>query len=236
MQDNGSVSPIRAFLRNKWVRLILIIDVIAIITVIGVIVWNATKSTMINFNVTPIDAKIQIDGSGEYSNGSYRVHPGTHEITISHDGLVTKTFTLDLQSGYNTTLTAFLSGEGNNFEFYELKDNYASFEQLAAIASADNNITTDQDTSAEQFIQDIEYALSILEILPIRGYVYVDSQPNNSPAGFAILDGLNEEKCEKVACLLVNYVREGAESAIMKKIEETGYDPVDYQIIYERLN
>lgn len=235
MQNDGSISPVRAFLRNKWVRLVLIIDVIAIIAVIGILIWNATKTATINFNIAPVNAKIQIDGRGDYSNGTYRAQPGTHEITISRDGLTTKTFTLDLKSGYDATLTTFLSNNGN-FEFYELKDNYESFQKLAEIASSSNNITTDHDTSAEQFISNLEQILSITDVLPIKGYVYAEPSVNSSTAGFAIRNGTGETECEKITCLLVNYYGKDYESAVMESIQDAGYNPTNYQIIYERYN
>lgn len=235
MQNDGSISPVRVFLRNKWVRLVLVIDILAIITVIGILIWNATKTAVINFNIAPVDAKIQIDGRGEYYNGSYQVHPGNHEITISHDGLTTKIFNLDLKSGYNTTLTTFLSDNGN-FDFYTFKNNYTSFDKLAEIASKDNNITTDGDTSAEQFIDNFRNTLSIMEKLPIKGYVYADSSTNSSTAGFAIRNGISKEGCEKTACLLVNYYGKDFESAVADAITDAGYNPANYQIIYERYN
>lgn len=235
MQNDGSISPVQAFFRNKWVRLILIVDVIAVIVVIGFLIWNATKTAIINFSVAPLDAKIQIDGHGEYSNGSYNVHPGNHTITISHDGLTTKTFDLDLQSGYSTTITTFLSDNGN-FDFYELKDNYGSFQKLAAIASAGDNLTTDHDTSAEQFIASLEHTLSILEILPIIGHIDANPEAGTFLAGFAIHDGENKAECEKTACLLVNYYGINYETAVTEAIKNTGYNPTDYQLVYERYN
>ena len=236
MQNDGSISPVRVFFRSKWVRIILIIDVLAVIAVIGVLIWNATKTATINFNIAPTDAKIQIDGRGEYYNGSYQVHPGKHTITISHDGLETKNFEIDLKSGYDTTLAAFLKGTNNSYEFYELKDNYESFQKLAQIAGKDNNITTDHDTSAEEFIADFQHTLTIMDTLPIKGYVYADPSVNSSTAGFAIRNGISKEGCEMTACLLVNYYGKDYESAVEKAITDAGYNPADYQLLYERYN
>ena len=235
MQNDGSISPVRVFFRSKWVRIILIIDILAVIVVIGVLIWNATKTATINFNVAPIDAKIQIDGRGEYYSGSYQVHPGNYTITISHDGLTTKTFNMDLKSGYSSTLTAFLSNNGN-FDYYTYKNNYSSFEKLISIASKDDNSTTDHDTSAEQFIADFQHTLAIMDILPIKGYVYADSSVNSSTAGFAIRNGVSKEGCEMTACLIVNYYGKDYKPAVEKAIVDAGYNPADYQLLYERYN
>lgn len=64
MQNDESVSPVRQFFRHKWVRLILALDVVAIVAVVGILIWNATKTATINFSVAPIDASIQIGGLG----------------------------------------------------------------------------------------------------------------------------------------------------------------------------
>ena len=233
MQNDGSVSPLKQFLSNKWVIAILCANVVAIIIVIAILISNSTKTATVNFNIAPLDAKIQIDGGGEYYNGAHQIHPGSHTITISHDGLTTKTFTMDFPSDYSTTVCTFLSNEGN-FEFYELRDNYESYQQLVAIASANNNITTDQDTSAEAFISEIQQKLTISEVLPIKGYLYAAIGVGSSTGGYTIRDEGGKEKCEKIACLIVSYYGEGYEEAATKAIEDAGYNPTDYQIIYER--
>ena len=235
MLNNGSISPVKQFLRNKWVRLVLVIDVIVVIAIIGILIFNASKTAIVSFNVAPIDAKIQLNGQGEYSDGSYQVLPGTYEITISHDNLTPKTFTLELKPNHETTLVAFLSDNGN-FEFYKLMDNSASYQRLTEIASKSNNITTDHDTSAEQFISDFNQILSITKVLPIKGYVHADPSISASTAGFTIRDGRSKEECERIACLLVNYYGNGYEETVAEKIKEAGYNPADYQIVYERYN
>ncbi|MDO5451472.1 MAG: hypothetical protein Q4F56_00060 [Candidatus Saccharibacteria bacterium] len=233
MQNDRYVSPLKQFFSNKWVKIVLAIDAVVIIAVVAILIGNSSKTATVNFNIAPLDAKIQIDGQGEYYNGAYQIHPGSHTVTISRDNLTTKTFTIDFQPDYSTTVCTFLSNDGN-FEFYEFKDNYESYQQLAAIASAENNITTDQDTSAEAFLSNFQQILSFLKILPIKGYVYAEPGVNASSAGFTIQDGGGKEKCERTNCLLVNYYGKGYEDAAMEEIEKAGYNPTDYQIIYER--
>ena len=204
MQNDGNTSAFRQFLHNKWVRLILILDVIAIIVIIGIVIWNKTKTATINFSIAPSDAKIQIDGQGEYYNGSYQVHPGNHTITISHDGLTPKTFTLDLKSGYDTTLTTFLKGEDNNFDFYTLRDNFESFQKLSAIASVGNNLTTDEDPSASDFIQNFERNYELYQtILPINYSNQTETiLPDGSP-WYVTTRAFNIERsngCQKTLC------------------------------------
>ena len=46
--------------------------------------------------------------------------------------------------------------------------------------------------------------------------------------------GRGKKECEKSACLIVKYYGKGYEDEVIRKIEKAGYDPEDYQIIYER--
>jgi hypothetical protein len=230
--EGENSSHFKKFLNKRWVKVVLIIDVLIVLAIIGVLIWNATKTATVNFSIAPIDAKITLNGQGDYKNGTYKLHPGNYEVTVSRDGLESKTFDLELKSGYVTTLAAFLTGENNNFEFYELKDNYASFQKLSEIASAGNNQTTDQDTSAEGFIADLKNRQSISKVLPIKDYIYAEPEINAPTAGFAIRYG--EEGCERTACLLVSYFGDGYEESVAQAIKDAGYNPTGYQILYER--
>ena len=106
--------------------------------------------------------------------------------------------------------------------------------KLESIASAEDNITTDHDTSAEGFIKNYKRMMSISEILPIKKYIHADPEINTSTGGFIIQEGTSDAGCEKIACLLVEYFGRGYEKTVIETIEDAGYEPTDYQIIYER--
>ena len=229
MQNDGNVSALKQFFRNKWVRVILVADVLAIIATIGVLIWNATKTATINFSIAPIDAKIQIDGHGEYYNGSYNLHPGNYTVSISHDNLVTKTFNLELKSGYDTTITAFLTGENGNLEFYTLKDNFESFQKLAQIASKGNNATTDQDTSAESFIQNFQQAYALWQSeLPIRYAVHGEY-------GYLVKDVTIRANYNCIHYLCIEALMRGTddEDLVSSLLEEKGFNLEEYEIEYK---
>lgn len=233
MQDDN-VSYLKAFFRNKWVRIVLILDVIAIAVVIGVYVRQATKISTISFNIAPVDATISVNGDSSYKNGRYSITPGTYEVKISHKDLETKTMKINIESRHYVAVTTFLAGADNNFDFYAQRNRSSSYQKLKDIASKDNNITTDSDTSAQDFIENFEHILSITDKLPIKGYVYADPNASSSTGGFAIRDGQSNKKCEKAACLLVKYYGKDYEEEVKKQIKEAGYNPDDYQLIYER--
>lgn len=229
MQNDGSVSPLRQFFRNKWVKLIIVIDIIAVVVVVAILVNNVTKTAIINFNVAPVDAKIQLNGQGDYNNGSYQVHPGNYKVTISHDGLESKTFDLDLQSDYNTTLTAFLKGTNDNFDFYTYKINYDSLQKLISIASEGNNLTTDQDPSAETFIANYQTMKDMLEKLPIEHQSINSAHPDDSTF-FAINVGTD---CERTICLLASPIINATHEDVLNFLRDQGYNPDDYEVKFQ---
>ncbi|MBR2839989.1 hypothetical protein IKE82_01510 [Candidatus Saccharibacteria bacterium] len=153
MQEQSNLSLIQLFFRNKWVRLCLIFDVILVVVLIFILIWQSTKVSIINFNITPLDATISLNGDSKYENGQYSITPGTYNVSISHEGLETKSFTIDIVPQSVVTISTFLPDTDHTFDYYKLRKNYSSYMKLEEIASAGNNVTTDQDTSAESFIR-----------------------------------------------------------------------------------
>ena len=237
MQD-GSLSPLRAFFKNKWVRIILIIDAIALLIVIGLAIWNATKVSTITFNIAPIDATISVNGNTNYTNGQYAITPGTYEVTISREGLESKTLTVDLTPKHVTTVSAFLVGADNSFNFYELKENYESYKKLESIASKENNITTDSDTSAEEFVGNYQRNLRLYQTaLPIdysdqQEIIRAGSPWYTTTRAFTISYNHSDE-CTKTLCIKISIEKIDDDNFIQEYLKEKGFDIKLYEVKYE---
>lgn len=225
---------LKAFFRNKWIIAILIVDIIAILVVIGVFIYQSTKVSTISFDVAPLKAKISVNGDSHYTNGQFPITPGKYEVRISYEGLETKTLTVNIEPHDFVSVTTFIKGADNNFEFYEMKDNDASYQKLKAIASAEKNLTTDNDESAQEFITTLEKKLSIKDKLPLKGYVYSASGKGASTGGYAIHGSQSSKSCKKSTCLVVKYYGKDYKNPAIAKIKEAGYNPDDYEIVYER--
>lgn len=227
MQD-GSVSPIGSFFRNKWVRLILIVDILAIIGIIAIIIYNLTKNSIINFTIAPIDATITVNGNSSYHNGSYQFHPGTYEVVISHDGLDSKTFTVELQDNSNAAITTFLSGS-DSFDFYRLKDNYSSYLALERIAAASDNQTTDHDTSAEEFIADFRRNYNLYSTqLPAT---YSEYDDNNELVKYISVN--KSDKCNITLCIKALMNSESDRTLADSLLQGKGFNLEDFEIEYK---
>lgn len=247
MQE-GNLSPVGKFFRNKWVWLILAIDIVIIVSVIVALVKKTTETATLTFNITPIDVTISVNGSNGYENigqpieddqnsgKTYDFTPGTYEIQISHPDLDTKTFTLDLKPNSNTTVATFLS-KGDDFRFYTLKNNSGSFYRLISIASASNNQTIDHDTSAESFISQQEQQDSINKITPIRFSICGEPATRvNCNAVEVTYD--YSKKCDDQKCLIIKGRKEELTSDVTKELSSrlinNGYNINNYRYIYEQ--
>ena len=239
MQD-GSVTPIGSFFRNKWVRLILVIDVIIIIIIVAILAKKTTETAVVSFNVTPINANITVNGSGGYENTgqpiedgknsgrSYSFAPGTYEIQISHSDLDAKTFIVNLEPNSNTTITAFLSKDGD-FYFYTLRDNLSSFNRLASIASKGDNQTTDHDTSAEEFITRFQRDYKLYSTqLPAT---YSEYDANDELAKYISVN--KSDKCNITLCLKALMNSEDDKPLVDSLLQGKGFNLKDFEIEYK---
>ena len=233
MQNDGSVSPVRQFLRHKWARLGLFIFIIVIVG-IAIFLINTAKTASLILSVAPVDASIQLNGQGNYANGVHQIQPGTYEVAISHDGLNPKTFTVDLESGHVTMVIAFLSDNGN-FDFYALKDNYISFQKLAEIASQDNNTTTDQDVSAEQFIQDFQQNYQLYQTaLPADIYEYQENNGLYTTTQYIAIEAdKNNNACQKTLCIKAKIVISNDTDSVINFLQDKGFNLKLIEVEYE---
>ena len=228
------MSPIRAFFRNKWVRLILVLDVAIIISIIVVLIINSTKQSIITFNVVPADSQISLNGKSGYSNGSYRLAPGVYDVEISHEGLDTKNFKVDLEKDDISTIITFLH-QGDNFDFYTLRDNIGDYLSLAEIASAGYNQTTDQDISAEGFIDKINYNTKLYqEELPIDYTEYMRSENKDIMAyNIAIRRAIDKSSCTKYLCIEAIMILTDDKNIVNSMLEDAGFNLEDFEIEYK---
>ena len=74
MYDAQNLSPLQAFLRSKWVRVVLVVDVLLVLLLIGVAIFQNTKTATVDILTVPSVAKVKI-GGGEYESGAYQTVP-----------------------------------------------------------------------------------------------------------------------------------------------------------------
>ena len=224
------------FFRNKWVRLVLIADVLVIIAMIAVAIFKATKTATVILNVVPRDSKISLNGNSDYHNGTFQLAPGNYKVEISHDDLDTKTFDINIGNNEIARVTTFLTSNGN-IDFYKRKNEFGTFLDLKEIASFGNNSTTDQDTSAEETIRLLDNAYqAALNNLPINDAEY--GEDGSSRTGQSLTRDITirlgrSDECETWLCLDALMALTNDKSIVAELLSKKGLKAEDYEIVYK---
>lgn len=232
MQDDVMLSPLQAFFRNKWVRLFLVVDVVLLLILILILIWQATKVSTIKLNVVPFDSTITINGKSGFTNGEYSITPGTYQVTISHDDLETKTLAVDISPNNVVSITTFLSDTDKTFDFYKLRKNLDSFYNLKEIASSENNLTTDHDTSAEEFIQKFQTNYTDFTTkLPIEYYESTGYGETLSIQKNITLKAAYD--CDLTLCIQALVVGTDSKEFVDNLLRDKGINLEDFEIEYK---
>lgn len=192
-----------------------LVVLIIVISVIFIII-NAGKTATLDIVVAPVTAEVKIDGK-TYKNGTYKFEPGEVEVSITKDGFTTEEKTLVLEDGVTTKLYTYLMPIDGSFEWY--LDHEEDMMILNTIGDAQAN--TDSAAYKDKY--------PIIEALPI---VYVNYDENWDLTEFRV-DGGMFEGCEQIFCLKISDTTGGNRERALQEIKEKGFEPDDYEIIYE---
>ena len=225
-------SALKDFFRNKWVRLILALDVIVIIVIIGLMISKAMRSATLVLDVSPLDATIKLNGGGEYASGTYELVPGEYKVEISHDGLDTKTFDVKIDSGEIANITTYLTNDGN-IDWYKQKVNRGSYSKIVDMVSVDKNLTTDQDGSAVEQVKELEDNFQKLKNLPITKVVYDQTDTGRHLNTDITIRANYSDECSTWLCLEALMYGTDDESIIEQLLTNNGFDAEAYEIKYK---
>lgn len=220
------------FFKNKWVRIILIVDAVIVIALIALAITDSVKTATLVLNVVPFDAKIVLKGNGEYSNGTYQLIPGNYQVEISRDGLDTKTFDIDIDKGEIANITTYLTSDGS-IDFYKQKSQLGSFNKLKEIASAGSNTTTDQDVSAEESIKLLDYDYRIMQTLPINDSLYEDTNSGRKLVRDITIRSSTSEDCETWLCIEALMLYTDDHNIVNDLLTKNGFRTEEYEIKYK---
>ena len=225
---DGHISPIERFFRNKWVRIVLGINVVIVIALIVAYIIDSKKTAVLELDVVPLNSQISVNGDTNFSNGKYRMFPGVYEIEVSYPDLDSKTFTVDLSHQDAALVATFLS-RNDDFYHYRKKGNYDDFMALARIASANHNQTTDRDASAEDFIADYQR----------NYYLYTNQLPatytdyDNKGKLVRYVTVRSSDSCDILLCLEAVLFDEKDKQLANSLLEGKGFNMKDFEIKYE---
>ena len=223
-------TSLKDFFRNKWVRVVLIADTLVVVALIILSVVNATKTATLVLDIVPIDATVTLNGSGNYSNGTYQIYPGTYKVAISHDGLDTKTFDVDVKNGENASITTYLTKDGD-ISYYKQKSSRSDFDRLRNMISS-GNTTTDQDASADEMVQQLYGDSIMMSSLPIND-VYYENTDTGRHLVHDVTIRAGSTDCETWLCIEALMLGTDDQELIQNLLRSQRFNVEDYEIKYK---
>ena len=205
--------------QHRWVSVLILLNILAVIVVIGVIIHNSMKTATIDIDVAPSGATVELNGHGYDNFDSYNILPGNYHVKISMEGMQTKEFDLSLQSDGFAKIETYLLDANGGFDYYLTHP-----DDEAALADIAN------DEASKAFVEEYNKIMSITDNLPILYDAYTDDFSEYTKYEIEID---RREDCTKALCLKITDTTGGNEQAAMSKLVEMGYDLNDYDITYE---
>lgn len=202
--------------RHRLACAFMAVDVIILLIVALIVVYNNAKSAVVDIYVAPSNALIELNGE-EYDNfSSQSVFPGDYHVKISMDGMQTKEFDLSLNGGGFGKVRTYLVGTDGGFGYYV--DNPDEEMVLAEVAN---------DKESKEFVEKYNHTRSILNDLPLE---YYDRSNPNNPIGVFVEQDTND--CKGYVVCLVAYGGKENSSIVEGLIREAGFEPSEYRITY----
>lgn len=191
---------------------------IVIIAIIFYIV-DSRKTATLHTIIAPSYAKIIINDKTYPVNRDIRFEPGEYTVTIKADEFEAQEQEITLENHHATTLALYLDPDsGDTFTWYETHDTEYSYYLSAANYLANESAA---DYAAKHPVATV-LPFTVVEVDPIT-YDWTE---------YAV-DGGNFEGCNSDFCIKITDTTGGNREKALQKIREKGFNPNDYQIIYE---
>lgn len=195
--------------------------IFAAITIISVIFYiiDSRKTATLHTIIAPSFAKVLVNNKKFSANQDIRLEPGEYNITVQADGFQTREQQLVLHDQEITTLALYLNpNEGDAFTWYEIHgDEYAYY------LSASNYLANQSANEyAAKYPVSAILPFTVVEVDPVT-YDWVEYK-----VGGGKFDG-----CASDYCIKITDTTGGNREKALDKIREKGFNPDDYQILYE---
>lgn len=190
--------------------------VILLLVLIFLSIIMSKPTAMLDILVAPTTAKVVVDGK-EYKNGTYKFEPGEVKVVISKDGFVSQEVNLELREGETAKLYTYLLPVDGDFSWY------LSHEEDMMLLNTIGDAIAHEEGSV--------YAAEnpIIEVLPI---IFAEYDANWNYTEFRI-DGGKFDECNNPFCLKITDATGGNYEMALGLIREKGFNPDDFEIIYE---
>lgn len=195
-------------------KAIIVVSVVFLIGIISLIVYFLIPKSYITFSTAPNDVTISIDGGGKksISNGNtVTVSPGTHTVTVSRTQFDSYKKEITLKKGQTSEFLVALNPQTDAAR--ALLRNDAS----QAVMQRFYGKTFSQQTKA------ITDNYPLVAALPIQARLYTI---------YACKSEKYPTDASKIA-ICVDLYTAGLEPYVLKDITSRGYNPSDYEILWQ---
>lgn len=200
---------------NNKIKSIIIISAVIFIAIISLYIYSSKKvTTGFNIYTVPTDSKIVLDGK-PVSSGNNSTSPGKHTVEVSHENFDLKKQTFDVVNNQIKIVAIGLSPNnsvGKKWQQDHQKD-YLELENSA-------------DTSFKQDSADV-----------LKKYPIISNLPQDISPIFRIDYGVSKRypKDPTRVALYISSDNPADKVSALQYIYKMGYDPSDYEIIFEGL-
>ena len=188
---------------------LLILTIILFVTALSI-----KNTTEIELRIAPISATVLIDGK-PYQNGKFRIESGEHQLHIEKTGFNTKDYSFNTDT--TTKIFDYLTETNGGFSWY--LDHEEDAILLTSIGDYKSSLLANSYNSKNP----------IISALPI---IYAHYDQNYNYTEYRI-DGGTFTDCDSDFCLKITDTTGGNLENAKDKIREAGFNPDDYQILYE---
>lgn len=207
--------------RNVKIAIISAIVLFAatILLAVFLFIQDTKRTASLEITIAPSFAQVEIDHKTYRTNGVERLKPGHYTAHISADGFTSQDVELELIGGKTSQLMLYLFPSDGSMDWYREH----SSEMMI--------LNTIGDAQAAANAQNYHDLYPISKDLPI---IVVEVDPTTYAWTEYRIDGGTFAECKNQDfCLKITDSTGGNESAAYAKIREKGYNPNDYEIIYE---
>ena len=205
---------------DKKVKRIIAGSVVAIAAILLVsliyVILDSKRTAKLEILVAPLSAKILVDNK-EYTNGTYEFEPGEVKIIISKDGFSSKEMNVELKANETVKLYTYLLPLDGTLDWY------LNHEEDQMV------LNTIGDAKASEDSKIYRAENPVVEILPI---IYANYDENWNYTEFRV-DGGEFDECDEDFCLKITDTTGGNYDFALSLVREKGFEPNDYEIIYE---
>ena len=176
--------------------------------------FNIHDTVEVEILVAPASATVKIDDKN-YDNGTFRIPVGEHSVYIEKEGFISQEFTINTMT--TNKIYAYLKQSDDSLSWYY------DHESDALLLTKIGDFLSDQEAKKFNALH------SIIEHLPIV-YANYDDQYNYTEYR---IDGGQFKGCETSFCLKVTDTTGNNLEAAKQKIKDLGFNPDNFQILYE---